>query len=123
MLLLDERIAADGRHARTWASWEISDAQRLQIRDDDGSSAALSLLAVDRVMRRFGRPLEPGVALDGESLACGQYRLHRLRFHAIVDAQGRDYLVWHAPGEEPLACVAATVTAALRHLVGRLSGI
>src|SRR3954454_696647 len=104
MLLLDERITADGNHARTWASWSISDGERLQIRDDDGSAGAVSLVAVERVMRRYGRALDPGVALDGQSLRCARYRLSRLRHHSVVDAEPRDYLVWQAPDHEPLAC-------------------
>jgi len=119
VLLLDERIKADGAHARTWAA---SDGQRVQITDDDGPGGALSLAAVDRVMRRYGRPLDHGIALEGEALVCGSYRLRRLRYHAIVDSEGRDYLVWERPDGEPLACVAAMATAALRYLVVRLAG-
>lgn len=118
VLLLDERINADGTHARTWAT---TDGTRLQVRDDDGTSGALSLLAVDRVMRRYGRPLDHGISLEGDALICGSYRLRRLRYRAAVDADGRDYLVWETPDEEPLACVATTATAALRYLVVRLA--
>jgi hypothetical protein len=117
VLLLDERIRPDGSHARTWA---ISEGERVQIRDDDGATGELSLVAVDRVMCRYGRPLEHGVALEGESLTWGGYRLRRLRYHALVDAEGRDYLVWERPDGEPLACVAAMVTAVLRYLTLRL---
>jgi hypothetical protein len=77
--------------------------------------------AVDRVMCRFGKPLDPEVRLDGESLACGAYELQRLRHHAIVDAEARDYLVWKRPDGEPLVCAAATVTAVLRFLMTRLA--
>jgi len=118
MLLLDERIKPDGTHARTWAT---CDGARVQIQDEDGTTGALSLLAVDRVMTRYGRALEHGVALEGDVLMCGSYRLRRLRYHAVVDAEGRDYLVWERPDGEPLACVAAMVTAALRFLVMRLA--
>lgn len=119
MLLLDERIKADGTHARTWAT---SEGDHLRLVDDDGSVGELSLVAVDRVMCRYGRPLDQGIALEGDSLLCGKYRLRRLRYHAAVDAEGRDYLVWERPDEEPLACVAAMVTAALRYLTLRLAG-
>jgi len=119
VLLLDERIKADGTRARTWAS---SEGAHVQVSDDDGLTGALSLVAVDRVMCRYGRPLEDGITLDGESLTCGNYRLRRLRYHAVVDAEGRDYLVWERPDGEPLACVAAMATAALRYLVLRLAG-
>lgn len=119
MLLLDERIKADGTHARTWAT---GDGDHVQLRDDDGASGSLSALAVDRVMTRYGRPLDPEIALDGDSISFGGYRLRRLRFHAVVDAEGRDYLVWERPEGEPLACVATMATAALRYLTLRLQG-
>jgi hypothetical protein len=119
VLLLDERIKADGTHARTWAT---ADGDRLRIVDDDGVAGELSLLAVDRVMCRYGRPLDHGIALEGDSLVCGGFRLRRLRYHAIVDAEGRDYLVWERPDGEPLACVAAMTTAALRYLTLRIAG-
>ena len=119
MLLLDERIKADGAHVRTWAS---AAGDRLQITDDDGATGELSLVAVDRVMCRYGRPLDHGIALEGDSLVCGKFRLRRLRYHAAVDTEGRDYLVWERPDGEPLACVAAMATAALRYLTLRLAG-
>jgi hypothetical protein len=117
VLLLDERITADGRHVRTWAA---SQGQRMRISDDDGAAGELSLLAVDRVMSRYGRPLDRGIALEGESLMCGDYRLRRLRHRAVVDAEGRDYLVWERPDGEPLACLAAMITTVLRYLTIRL---
>ncbi len=120
MLLLDERIKSDGTHVRTWASPAAAD--HVEIRDDDGAHGTLSIAALDRVMCRYGRALDDTVKLDGESLDLGSYRLRRLRHHAIVDAEGRDYLVWERPDGEPLACVAAMATAALRYLVLRLAG-
>src|SRR5687767_1385996 len=99
----------------------MAEADRVRITDEDGPSGVLSVVAVDRVMCRYGRPLDHGIALEGEALMCGPYRLRRLRYHAVVDAEGRDYLVWERPDGEPLACVAAMVTAALRFLMMRLS--
>ncbi|HEY4243877.1 MAG TPA: hypothetical protein VGM88_28885 [Kofleriaceae bacterium] len=120
MLLLDERILADGVHARTWA--RLADDARVELSEDLGPTGSLSIGALDRVMARYGRPLEAGVAAEGEALELpGGYRLRRLRFHAIVDATGRDYLVWERPDGEPLAAVATMVTAALRYLVARLA--
>lgn len=119
MLLLDERIKPDGSHVRTWATW---DGDRLQIRDEDGTSGTLSILAVDRVMCRYGRPLDCAITLDGDVLPCPPYQMRRLRFHALVDAEARDYLVWERPDGEPLACVAAMATSALRFLMLRLAG-
>ncbi|HEX2691009.1 MAG TPA: hypothetical protein VHN14_30555 [Kofleriaceae bacterium] len=59
--------------------------------------------------------------LEGESLSCGGYRLRRLRYHTVVDAEARDYLVWERPDGEPLACIAAMATAVLRYLTVRLA--
>jgi hypothetical protein len=70
-------------------------------------------------MRRYGRPLDPAIVLEGDSLTCGTHQLRRLRHHAVVDAEARDYLVWEPRNEEALACLAATVAAALRFLVAR----
>jgi hypothetical protein len=119
VLLLDERILADGTHARTYA--EV-DGDKVRIRDDDGTSGELSVAALDRVMTRYGRELEETIGLVGDVLELpGGYRLRRLRYHAVVDATGRDYLVWERPEGEPLAAVGTMVTAALRYLVLRLS--
>ncbi|MEO8699292.1 MAG: hypothetical protein ABI867_04585 [Kofleriaceae bacterium] len=122
MLLLDERILTDGTHARSYALLAGDDA-RVHLRDDDGTEGALSVIAIDRVMCRYGKPLDPEISLaQTEQLELpGGYRLRRLRFHAIVDAEGRDYLVWERPDGEPLAAVATMVTAALRYLVLRIS--
>ncbi|MBA3453831.1 MAG: hypothetical protein H0T42_12120 [Deltaproteobacteria bacterium] len=120
MLVLDERILADGTHARTHVT-VLGD--RVRIRDDDGTSGELSVAALDKVMTRYGRELEREIPLDGEALDLpGGYRLRRFRYHAIVDTEGRDYLVWERPGGEPLAAVGAMVTAALRYLVLRIQG-
>jgi hypothetical protein len=119
VLLLDERILPDGTHARTHAS--VS-GERVRISDDDGSSGELSIAGLDRVMLRYGRPLDEAIALVGDVLDLpGGYRLRRLRYHAAVDATGRDYLVWERPDGDPLAVVATMATAALRYLVLRLA--
>jgi hypothetical protein len=117
-LLLDERILADGRVARTWAS---ADGDRLQVDDDDGTTGSLSVGAVDRVMARYGGALDEAIVLDGDVLALGDRRLRRLRYRAPVDAIARDYLVWERPAAVPVAVVATHVTAALRYLVLRLA--
>ena len=119
-LLLDERILGDGRHACTWATFE---AGRMHVQDDgdDGASGPISIAAVERVMARYGLPLDTAIVLDGEALELGDgRRLRRLRHHAPVDATGRDYLVWEAPEQAPLAVIATHATAALRYLVLRL---
>jgi hypothetical protein len=117
-LLLDERILADGTHARTYA--RVVDGH-VHVDDEQGPSGSLSIAALDRVMLRYGLPLDSAVALDGEALDLGDgRRLRRLRYHTPVDATGRDYLVWERPDEPPLAVIATHATAALRYLVLRL---
>lgn len=121
-LLLDERITADGHHAKTHATF---DQGRFLVHDDDGSAGALSVMALERVMQKYGLPLAEDIDLardGGEALDLGEgRRLRRLRYHAIVDAEGRDYLVWDVPNEVPRAVLATHATAALRYLVARLA--
>lgn len=128
-LLLDERIRADGSHARCWASLVDTGGghgePRVHIVDDDGTDGVLSVHAIERVMLRYAREVDAGVIADtaawGESLEVGAGRkLRRLRFRAQVDADGRDYLAWERPGEPPIAAIATMCTAALRYLVLRL---
>lgn len=124
-LLLDERILADGRIARSWAS---RDGDRVRIVEAEGdapgvAAGELSVAALDRVMVRYGRPLDDASARAprGDGLELGTGRLSRLRYHAAVDATGRDYLVWERPGEAPLAVLATHAAAALRYLALRLA--
>jgi hypothetical protein len=117
-LLLDERILADGRVVRTWAT--TGAPGQLAIANDDGASGALPVAALDRVMARFGKPLADGIELDGDTLELDGGTLRRLRFHAAVDATGRDYLIWERASHEPLCLLATTATAALLHLLRAL---
>jgi hypothetical protein len=117
-LLLDERVRADGGLARTYL-----DADGV-VYDDDRALARLPIVAIESVMRRYGRPLEDGVVPEGDELALpGSRAIRRLRFHAIVDAEARDYLVFRSGSEEPLAVLATMATAAIRHLAARLPQI
>ena len=54
-LLLDERILGDGHLARTYATFVDG---HVQIADDGGPTGRLSVAALDRVMVRYGLPLE-----------------------------------------------------------------
>jgi len=114
-LLLDERILSDGSHACTYGSLANGG---IRIDDEAGPSGQLSIAALDRVVVRYGRPTGEPPTATGESLDFGGgHRLRRFRFHAIVDAEGRDYLVWERPEHEPIAVIATHATAALRFLV------
>lgn len=76
--------------------------------------------AVDVVMHRYGRPLEDPIHLDGApfQLESGA-ELGRFRYLSRFDVISRDYLLYRAPDSEPLAALAAPVSAALRHLALR----
>lgn len=119
--VLDERIRADGATVVTYA--QVID-DRVVLRDEPGDrvGAPLSGHVIDRVMARYGRPLERAPDLAPESLDLGAGRaLRRMRFHAVVDAEARDYLVYERPDGEPLAAIATMVTAAMRHLALHLA--
>ena len=57
------------------------------------------------------------VALDGPKIDLGGGRtLQRIRHLARYDVIARDFLVWCAPGREPLVELAVTISGALEHL-------
>jgi hypothetical protein len=117
-LLLDERIQADGAHVRTYASLS---GDHVRIEDEGGPAGELSVAGFERVMVRYGLPLELGISTSGDALDLGAGRaLRRLRYHSRVDAEARDYLVWERTGHDPIAVLATHATAALRYLVLRL---
>src|SRR5262249_44250630 len=97
-----------------------ADNGRVRVRADD-VDGELSAAAVEKVMSRYGRPLDPEIPVTGDAIAVGGARLVRLRFKAVVDADARDWLGWAAPGAEPIAALAAGVAAALRYLVFRIT--
>jgi hypothetical protein len=116
-VLIDEHIRPDGELVRTHLE-AAGDRVRLVADDVRGE---LSAAAVEKVMTRYGRPLDPAVAVAGDAIDVGRARLVRLRYHAPVDAEARDWLVWQVPGAEPLAALATGVAAALRYLVLRIA--
>lgn len=117
MILIDEHIRGDGTVVQTHLERD-GDHVVVSALDVRGR---LSIGALDKVMRRYGRPLDAEVTIAGPSLALGSGVLTAFRFHAAVDAMGRDYLAWACPGEEPLAALSNGVAAALRYLVMRLA--
>jgi hypothetical protein len=118
VILIDEHIRGDGAVIRTHVG---RDGDHVVVEGDD-ARGQLSVAALDKVMRRYGRPLDDGVTPAGPSLDFGDgHVLTSFRFHARVDAEGRDYLAWTAPGAETVAALSNGVAAALRYLVLRLA--
>ena len=118
MILIDEHIRADGVLVKTHLD---RDGDHVMVIGDD-VRGRLSIAALEKVMHRYGRPLEHGVRVDGPGLELGGGKsIGTFRFHAKVDAESRDYLAWSAPGEETIAAMSNGVAAALRYLVLRLA--
>lgn len=119
MLLLDERIFADGTHVHTHASLE---GDRVTLHEANKPIGGLTVAALGHVMQHYGRELDGDISLTGDALELPDgLRLRRLHYHAIVDAEGRDYLVWERPGQPPIAVVATMATAALRYVALRVA--
>ena len=116
MLLIDEHIKADGATVRTRLG---ADGEHVRIESDDGITGKLSIGALEKVMRRYGRALAPEIVVAGDSVDFGGGRvLTHLKFRAKVDAISRDWLVWSdGGGGEPIAALSNGVAAALRYLV------
>ena len=100
------------------------DAVGFMVRVGSEPPVRLPIVALERVMERYGKPLADGVALDGPgaaSLTLGPLGeggvLYRIRHLARYDVIGKDFIVWKSgPSSEPVAELATAVSAALVHL-------
>lgn len=115
-LKVHETTTKDGGLSPTFLSLENNvlcitlEAENLKLELPDG--------ALEAVMARFGKPLEPTervVSVDALELGGGR-KLRHVRHLARYDVIARDYLVLEAPGDEPLCALATTVAGALAHL-------
>ncbi|HUH03370.1 MAG TPA: hypothetical protein VML75_15340 [Kofleriaceae bacterium] len=115
-MIIDDAIGGSGETIQTRLSVEGSS---LLLEVTGRASVALPGHTATAVLRRYGRPLEhPPAILERLELPDGAW-LGRMRFHAVVDAEGRDYLVLGDATREPVAAIATTVAAALRFLAER----
>jgi hypothetical protein len=113
-LTIHEWTTADG--SRATIDLAVEDGA-LVVRVQGESPVALPMGVLGRVMERYGKPLADGVALDGPVIDLGDgCTLRRIRHLARYDVIARDFLVWSAPGREPLVELAVTISGALTHL-------
>lgn len=116
-LLLHERVLSDGSLEHTWI--EVDEGV-LYLRLDEGDRKEIPLAVLEAVMSRYGKPLADEIVVTGPSLAFeGERTLRLFRHLALYDVIAKDYLVYAAPGQEPVAELAASVTAALGYLLKR----
>jgi len=116
-LLIHEQARPDGGMARTWL--EVVDGALL-LRHDEADGVLLDFAVLDAVMRRYGKGLGPDVVVSGPTLVLdGGRTLSSLRHRARYDVVARDFLVYQAPDSEPIAELAASITAALSYLAAR----
>lgn len=114
MLKIHEATTADGGLAAVHLRVVDGD---LEIVTDDGAFA-LPDGALERVMTRYGAPMEEGeklvevAALD----VGGGARLRHVRHLARFDVIAKDWLVYERDGAEALCALANTVAGALVHL-------
>lgn len=122
MLLIDESLDDDGTPRRTYLDHGPSGGEPLVlVIAEPGTRGLVPVRAVEVVLRRYGRPLDDEVFVDGPALDLGQGReLRAFRFRARVDAAARDYLCWRVPGREPVAALSRDVAVALRYLATRM---
>jgi hypothetical protein len=85
---------------------------------DLADAYAVGTVALEAVMKRFGAPLEPAEPITTvAALDLGDGRAVRhVRHLGRYDVIARDFLVYDAPGREPLCALATTVSGALVHL-------
>ena len=122
-LKIDEHTQDDGSLAGIFLE---KDEVGLAIAVGGGSPARHPLPegALEAVMARFGKALEPTEKLTFVAeleLGDGR-RLRHARHLARYDVIARDFLIYEAPGDEPLAALATWVAGALVHLGGAASG-
>ena len=114
-MLIGEAINESGMIVAT-NLWITDSGATLSI--DGCKPFILPVRALLLVMRRFGRELDPTVAVNGERLELGSgMSLCQLQFRAQVDVEAKNYLVLIGDGASK-AALSNTVAAALHHLAG-----
>ena len=110
------RELTDGSGALAAVFLRLTNGALELVRGDD--AVVLPARALEAVMARYGAPFDPEAAIAVEgTLALGDGRaLRHVRHLAGYDVIARDYLVYEAPGVDPLCAMATTVARGLEHL-------
>ena len=110
-LLIHEHELADGTLERTWL--EVADG-KLLLRFDETTTVVIEIHVLEAVMRRYAKPLANHVVVSGPTLELeGGRTLALVRHLGRYDVIAKDFLVYRGVGSEPVAELAASVTAAL----------
>jgi hypothetical protein len=117
-LLLHEHALADGAFERMWLEM---DGDRLVLHVEGEPKKEVPLQVLDIVMRRYGKPLDDDVGIDGPRLVIADRTIAMLRYRPRYDVIAKDYVVYAATGEPPVAELATAVAGALQYLVRRES--
>jgi hypothetical protein len=116
-LLIYEWTAEGGASEALLVSWDDG-ALVVHV---EGTTVALPVEALARVMERYGKPVDETVKLEGPTLDLGAHgSLRRIRHRGYYDVIARDFIVWERPEGEPLVEMATAVSAALGHLAHAL---
>jgi hypothetical protein len=120
MLKIDEAYTAEGEIAAVCLRLDAGEPS-LTVGTEE---LALPAGAIDAVMVRYGAPIDEGERLTPVSdLDLGGGRtLRHVRHLGRYDVIARDYLVYEAPGQEPICALAISVTGPLIHLAKAAAG-
>ncbi len=116
---IDEHLEDDGRRRRT----ELlvgPDGPELVVTGGAGEEELCVLVdvaVIEALFGRYGAPPEQGLVARGPRLELGPGgALVHFRFLAKYDVIAKDWLLYEAPGREPLVALATQIAAALEHL-------
>jgi hypothetical protein len=118
MLKIHETTGADGALVPVYLKVEDGALWVVVGAAPSTDAYAVGTVALEAVMKRFGAPLEPAEPITTvAALDLGDGRAVRhVRHLGRYDVIARDFLVYDAPGREPLCALATTVSGALVHL-------
>jgi hypothetical protein len=114
MLKVHETTTATGTLAEVYLRLEGNELLMV----DSEEALGVPEGALDAVMMRYGAPLDPveRITVMGALVLGPGHAIRRVRHLSGYDVIARDYLIYEAPGREPLCALATTVVGALAHL-------